>query len=160
MDLFIIQRIQPGAKGLRDDALFRGFPVEQDVFGGGEAGDQGKFLVDHADPGGQCVKWIGELDLLPIDQHLALISAGLPDHIHTKEDLHQRALAGTVFSHKAKDLTCLQREVDVGQDLIAEEVLFDISHLQQRSVVVFHSISLPFSFSENSRESSSPCCFE
>ena len=160
LDLLIIQRIQPGAEGLGDDALFRGFPVEQDVFGGGKAGDQGKFLVDHADAGGQCVKRVGELDLLPIDQNLSLIPAGLSDHIHAKEDLHQRALTGAVFSHKAQDLTCLQREVDVRQDLIAEEVLFDISHLQQRSVVVFHSISLPFSFSENSRESSSPCCFE
>ena len=48
----------------------------------------------------------------------------------------------------------LHGDVDVGQNLVAEEVLADVLHLQQGSVVVHHS-----SYScQNSGERRSPRC--
>ena len=99
--------------------------------------------MHHADAGSQRVKGRFKLHLLAVDQNIALIAAGLADHVHTEEDLHERALTGAVFAAEAQDLTCLQREVDIRQHLVAEEVLFDAAHLQKRSCTVLHICTLP-----------------
>ena len=90
--------------------------------------------MDHADPGLQRVEGGVEHRLFAVDEDLALIAAGLPDYIHAEEDLHQRGLARAVLAAQAQNLSRTQREIDVGEDLIAEEVLFDAAHLQQRSI--------------------------
>ena len=81
--------------------------------------------------------------LLAVEEYISLVAAGLPNDVHAKEDLHQRALAGAVFAAKAQHLALLQREVDVGQDLVAEEVLFDVAHFQKGRVCSWHIYDLP-----------------
>ena len=155
----VIQGVQPGPKNLGDNVGLGGLPVEQDVFGGGKAGNQGKLLVYHADTGGQGLKGGGKFYHLAVEPDFSLIAAGLPDDVHTKEDLHQRALAGAVLTHQAQHLAGPQGDIDVAQNLVAEEVLLDIPHFQQGSIVVFHSVLLLLSRFENSRgRNSFPCC--
>ena len=96
--------------------------------------------MHHADTGLQCVKRRIEGHLLAVDKDVALITAGLADHIHAEKDLHQGALAGAVFAHKTQHLALFQREVDIRQHLVSEEVLLDVAHLQQGSIVIFHNI--------------------
>ena len=59
--------------------------------------------------------------------------AGLPDDIHTEENLHKRGLARAVFTAQAQDLARAQGEIDIGEDLVSEKILFDSPHFQQRS---------------------------
>ena len=94
--------------------------------------------MHHADTGLQCVEGRVELYLLPFDQDVPLIAARLADHVHAKQYFHQSALAGAVLAHQTQHLPCLQGEVDVREHLIAEKALFDIPHLKQRSIVLFH----------------------
>ena len=96
--------------------------------------------MHHADTGCQCVKGGVEGDLFTVDENISAVPAGLADDVHAEEDLHQRALARTVFADKAEHLALAEREADIREDLIAEEVLFDAAHLQQRSVVIFHKL--------------------
>ena len=131
--LLVIQGVEPLTENLGDHILLLGLPVEQNVLGGGEAGDQRELLVDHADARLQRVEGGVEHRLLAADEDVALIAAGLPDHVHAEENLHQRGLARAVLTAQAQDLSLAQREIDVGKDLIAEKVLFDAAHLQQRS---------------------------
>ncbi len=138
-----IQRVQPLAEHLGDHALFLGFTVQQDVFRGAEAGNQGKLLVHHADAGRERIKGRGKVHLLPVQEHVAAVSAGIADHIHAKQDLHQRALARAVFADQAEHLALVQGQVDVGQDLVAEEVLFDVAHFQKGRVCSWHIYDLP-----------------
>ena len=138
--LLVIQSVQTISEYLGDHTLFPRFAVEQDIFSGREAGDQGKFLMDHADTCMQGIEGGVEADLLTVNQHVALISAGLSDHVHTKEKLHQGALAGAVFAHKTQNLAGVQLKIDISQDLVSEEILLYISHLQQRSIIFYHIV--------------------
>ena len=101
-----------------------------------------------------------EFDLFPVDQDIPLITARLPNHIHTEENLHQGALAGAIFAHKPQDLSLPQCQVDIRQDLVAEEILFDIAHLQQRSAVFFHSVTLPFYYFKRPGEEAPPAVWQ
>ena len=132
--LLVVQGVEPLAEDLGDHILFLGLPIEEDILCGGEAGNQGELLVDHADAGLQRVEGGVEHRLLPVDDDVALIAAGLPDNVHTEEDFHQCGLTRAVLAAEAQNLAGLQGEIDVGEDLIAEEVLLDASHLQQRSI--------------------------
>ena len=112
--------------------------IEQNIFRGSKARNQGEFLVHHADTGFQCIEGGGEIDLFSIEQHIAAITTGFPNHIHTEEDLHQSRLTGAIFTDQAQDLAGFQSKIDVFQNLISEEILLDVSHLQQRSSIFFH----------------------
>ena len=90
--------------------------------------------MDHANAGLQRVERGVEHHFLPVDDDVALIAAGLPDNVHTEENFHQCGLACAVLTAEAQNLTGLQGEIDVGENLIAEEVLLNASHLQQRSI--------------------------
>ena len=96
--------------------------------------------MHHADAGLQCVKRRVEGDLLAVDKDIAFITAGLADHVHAEKDLHQGTLTGAVFAHETQHFALFQREVDVRQHLVSEEVLLDVAHLQQGSIVIFHNI--------------------
>ena len=99
--------------------------------------------MHHADARSQRLKGRIEADLLAVKKDIPLVAAGLPNDVHAKEDLHERALAGAVLTAQAQHLALIQGEVDVGQDLVAEEVLFDVAHLQQGSVRFFHIFTGP-----------------
>ena len=96
--------------------------------------------MHHADTGLQRIERRVEGDLLAVNKDVAFITAGLADHVHAEKDLHQGALAGAVFAHKTQHLALFQREVDIRQHLVSEEVLLDVAHLQQGSIVIFHNI--------------------
>ena len=138
LHFFIIERIQPGAEHLGNDVLLLGLTIEQNVFRGSKARDQRELLMHHADTGLQCVKGRIKGDFFTIDEDVAAVAAGFPDDVHTEQDLHQRGFTRAVFACQAQDLTSLQGEVDVRQDLVAEEVFFDAAHLQQGSRITFH----------------------
>ena len=94
--------------------------------------------MHHADAGFQCLKGRIKGDFFTIDEDVAAVAAGFPDDIHTEQDLHQRGFTRAVFACQAQNLAGLQSEVDVRQDLVAEEVFFDAAHLQQGSRITFH----------------------
>ena len=94
--------------------------------------------MDHADARGKRVKRRGEIDLLPVYEHVAAVAARFPDNVHSEKNLHEGAFTGTVFPDKTENLARLQREVDIREDLVAEKVLLDVFHLQQRSCSVYH----------------------
>ena len=96
--LLVVQGVEPLAEDLGDHILFLGLPIEEDILCGGEAGNQGELLVDHADAGLQRVEGGVEHRLLPVDDDVALIAAGLPDNVHTEEDFHQCGLTRAVLT--------------------------------------------------------------
>ena len=57
-------------------------------------------------------------------------AAGLVDHRHTEEDVHQRGLAGPVLAEEGMDLAGPEDEIDVLQDGSPEELLPDTAHLE------------------------------
>ena len=135
---FIVQGVQPGAEHFGQNILLLGLTVEQNIFRGSKAGNQREFLMHHTDTGFQCIEGGGEIDLFSIEQHIAAITTGFPNHIHTEKDLHQSRLTGAIFTDQAQDLAGFQSKIDVFQNLISEEILLDVSHLQQRSSFLFH----------------------
>ena len=135
---FIIQRVQPVAEHLGEYILFLRLTIEQNIFGGRKAGNQGKLLMHHADAGMQRIKRRAEADLLAVKQDVAVIPTGIADDFHAEKDFHQRRFACAVFTDETEHFTCVQREVDVFENLVAEEILLDISHLQKWSVFIFH----------------------
>ena len=92
----------------------------------------------HADTCRQRVEGRVEVHLLAVYQNITLVAAGLPDHVHTEEDLHKRALARAVFAAESQNLSRGKFQVDICQYLVAEEIFFDIAHLQKRSISVCH----------------------
>ena len=99
--------------------------------------------MDHADACGQGVEGGGEFHLLPVEEDAAAVAAGFPDDIHAEEDFHEGALARAVLAAQAQHLAGLQGKVDVCEDLVAEEVFFDVLHLQQGSAIICHIFTLP-----------------
>ena len=91
--------------------------------------------MHHADACGQRLKRRLEINGFPVQQNGAAVSACIADHVHSEQDFHQGGLACAVLADKPEDLALLQGEVDVGQYLIAEEILLDILHFQQRCVL-------------------------
>ena len=94
--------------------------------------------MHHADTGGKRVKGRVEGDLLAVNENVSAVSACFSDDVHTEEYLHQRALTGAVLTAEAEHLAGHEREVDIRQNLVAEEVLLDILHLQQWSIGIYH----------------------
>ena len=75
--------------------------------------------MDHSDSRLDGILGRVEADFLSIDEDLTAITAGIPDLVHSKEDLHQSALTGSVLSDKAKYLARVELEVDVVENLVA-----------------------------------------
>ena len=127
------------------DHVFPGwFSVQQYVFCGSKAGDQGKFLMHHANAGFNGIKRRREVDGFAVQDDLTAISAGLADHVRSEKDPHESGLAGTVFAHQSDDFSFTQRQVDVCQDLVAEEILLDVFHFEKRSKLLVHVSVWPF----------------
>ena len=72
---------------------------------------------------------VGDRRRLSVEEDLALI--GL---VHAVEDLHQRALAGTVLAQECVDLTGEQVEIDIVVGEHSGESFGDSSHLEHRGV--------------------------
>ena len=128
--LVIVERIQTVSENLGDHVALLRFAVEQDVLGRGETRDQRKLLMNHANAGGERVKGRRKVHFFSVQKNLPFVTAGFADHVHAEKDLHQRALAGAVLTAEAEHLALTEREIDVGQHLVAEEVLLDVAHFQ------------------------------
>jgi len=74
--------------------------AEKDVVGDGENGDEHEVLMDHADPARDGVGRPGDVDLLAVEQDLALVGLRQP-----VEDVHQGGLAGPVLAQQGVDLS-------------------------------------------------------
>ena len=79
-------------------------------------GNQAELLVGHADAGIQGVERALELHLLAVDADLALVAAGLADHVHPEQDPHEGGLARAVLSHQADDFPGLHIEAHIMQN--------------------------------------------
>src|SRR5262249_55575995 len=62
-----------------------------------------------------------------VELDLTLVAA-----LRTRQDLHQRGLAGTVLAHQRVNLSWLDGQRDVAQRLDTWIALGDVPHLQQR----------------------------
>ena len=116
-------RGKPGDLRLRPSRVEeepRPIQAEQDVLGDGLRGDEREMLVDHPDAGGDGVPRREERDGLPVDPDLTLVRPVEPG-----EDVHQRALPGTVLAEQGVDLPGQQLEGDVVVCHDARECLDD-----------------------------------
>ena len=100
----------------------------------------------HADTRLQRVERRVEFHFLAVNQDVAAVAAGLPDDVHAEEYFHQGAFARAVLAAQAQNLALTQGKIDIGEDLIAKEVLFDVLHLQQGVHVVCHTSTLSHLF--------------
>ena len=140
-----VQGVQTVSKDLREEVpLFR-FAVQDNVLFRLKARDQGKLLMYHADARLDGIKRGRKRDFLAVQKDLSPVTASLRNVCSTKEDLHQRGLAGAVFTDQSQDLTGFQLQIDICQHLIAEKVLFNIPHLQKRRFLFTHKSCLPVS---------------
>ncbi len=83
-------------------------------------GNQVQFLIDDADALPQCFARIGKTHRLTIEQNFAL--GGL---LRSGENMHQRGLAGTVFTDQTVNFTGVEIKVHVIQRQHAGEFLDD-----------------------------------
>ncbi len=97
---------------------------QQDVFCDGERGYQHKVLVYHADAVCDGVAWGAEIDHLPVNADGPRI---LP--VESGQDVHQRALAGSVFTQQRMDFAFVQVEVHPVVGKHAGKALDDAPHL-------------------------------
>ena len=135
-----IQGLEPLAEDLDEEVVLRGLAVQEDVLGSGKARDEGELLVHVADAGVEGVEGVGETDLLAVEGHLSLETARLGDHRHAEQDVHEGALARAVLAHQAQNLALPERERNVGQDPVAEELLADVLHPEKR--LCFHRLGI------------------
>jgi len=123
------------AEHLVHEARPHGFPVQQDVLGGREAGYEAELLVHHADAGVERVEGALELHLFAVDADPAGVPAGLGDDRHAEEDAHQRGLAGAVLANQAEDFPRLEVETDVTEHRVAEEIFRNLVEREQLRVL-------------------------
>ena len=100
--------------------------AEDDVLGDGQDRDEHEVLVDHADAAGDGVRGTGQVDLLAVEQDLALVGRG-----EAVEDVHEGGLAGAVLAEQGVDLAGPDLEVDVGVGNDARIALRDAAHLER-----------------------------
>jgi hypothetical protein len=74
--------------------------AEENIFHYGEVAGEGKLLVDHGNTAAAGVEGIAGNIGDPVDPHLPGIGS-----VCAREDLHEGALAGAVFTDEREDLT-------------------------------------------------------
>ena len=103
-----------------DDAVFDDFVAHEDVFGYRQVRIGGGVLVNRGDAGGLGVPRSLKVNLLPVEEHLALF--GL---VHPGDDLDKGGFAGAVFTHQGMHFSGLQLELNPVQRLDAGEDFCD-----------------------------------
>src|SRR3954451_16673562 len=86
------------------------FSSEKHVGGGGQVVGESEVLVDDLDANGAGIDRSREMDLLILEQNLAVRGRKVAG-----DDLHQGRLAGAVVAHQADDFARSDREIDMGQ---------------------------------------------
>ena len=130
-----VKGIHPFSEHLGEHVVLFAFPVKDDVLGCGKVGKQGKLLMNHSDTRGKGIEGSLEPDFLSVEENLSAVAARFRDLVHTEQDLHERALSGTVFTHKAKYLALRKGEIHVLQDNVAEEIFLYVTRFKQNGSV-------------------------
>ena len=99
--------------------------AEHDVLGDGHHRDEHEVLVHHPDPAADRVLGGRELDLLPVQEDLALVGV-----VEPVEDVHQGRLAGAVLAEQRVHLALQHLQVDVVVRENAGELLGDPAKLE------------------------------
>jgi len=86
--------------------------------------------MDHADPGVQRIEGSLESDFLTLEQDGAFVPAGLVDHGHAEEDLHEGGLPCPVLPYEPDDLPGRDIEGHIHQHAIAGECLANAAQTQ------------------------------
>ena len=105
-----IQRLQTFAESFDQRVVNERLAIENDILRDRKAGNQRKFLMDHADAGFQRIVRAVEIGFLAADVEFALVASRLGDHIHAEQNVHQRRLPRAVLPHQTKDPSLAQAE--------------------------------------------------
>ena len=134
-DLAVPEALEDGAGGVDlvaapHEAAVGELVAEVDVVGDREARDEVQLLVDRRDAELQRRLRAGEVHLLALPAHGALVGPVRPG-----QDLDEGGLAGAVLAQEAVHLAGADVEVDAVQRAYTGELLDDAAHLQQGIVV-------------------------
>jgi hypothetical protein len=97
------------------------FAPEKNVGGRRQIIGQRQILVDDLNADGAGIHRSGEMNLLVLEQNLAVRGREI-----ARDDLHQCRLAGAVVAHQADDFAGSDREIDMGQGPDGAEFLPDV----------------------------------
>ena len=120
-----------------DAHAVRRLEAEKHVLGDRELGADRQLLVHHADARVARVARRAEVHRPAVEAHGALIFG-----VHACDDLHQRALAGTILADEAMHLALAQGEVDALEGDDSAERLGDARQLEQRLDASGHLLHL------------------
>ena len=125
-----IQRFQILAERAGYEIRPGDFAVQLDVFGNGKAAQQHEFLMNHADAPRHRIVRGHEMRFFTVQQNLALESAGIVNHRHTKEHVHQSGLTCAVFAQQRMNFARPDGKTDVFQNRIFAVALGNALHLE------------------------------
>ena len=114
-------RFAPHQVAAHDTELLRQI-AETEVLRDGEVRAEGKFLMHHRDAELPRAERVGGVDGIAFEAKFAAVRV-----VNTGEDLSERALSGTVFTHESVALAALDREAHVVQRQHAGEALRDVA---------------------------------
>jgi hypothetical protein len=113
--------------GPGDEAGPRRFLAEEDVLGGGEAGNEVEFLIDDRDASPAGVLRRSKASYVAVDDDAAGFGA-----IGAAEDSREGAFAGPVLAEQGEHLAALEGQVDAAQGPHARKGPDDAAHLEER----------------------------
>ncbi len=105
--------------------------AKEDVLGDGEIRDDGPLLADGRDPGGDCLRRVGEARLDAFEHDPSRVGVEL-----ARDHLQERGLAGPVLAAEAVHLARAQGEVRATKRVDAAEALADALRLEDRRRVL------------------------
>ena len=122
-----------GDAGAVDETAAARFAPEKDVRGDVEVVREIEFLMDQRDA--QRLRGADTRDAhwLAVHENLTAIR-----RLHARENLHQRALAGTVLADHREHFAALEREADAAQRAHAGELLAQRPRFQERRSTLGH----------------------
>jgi hypothetical protein len=111
----------------------RRLAVELDVLRDREAGDQHELLVHHAETRRHRLAGRGELHLGAVEHDAAAIAAGVVDHRHAEQDVHEGGLARAVLAHQRVDRPRPHGQRHALENGVALVLLRDVVQLEDGS---------------------------
>ena len=93
--------------------------------------------MHHADTQLHCLIGAVDGDLLPVKLNAAAVSAGVVDHRHAKQDIHQGRLTGAIFAHQCVNFSGSDLQLDTFEHFIAKVLFADVLHIQY--IFLIHS---------------------